>query len=97
MRREFLCYERPIGPCGAGSPFAAAATVTATSFRFPDVDSAARHVAAEFLESPGLRLSAAQVQKLWRLGDSATREVLALLVEARVLRIARDGSYVRLE
>lgn len=71
--------------------------MTAWSDRFLDLDPAARHVAAEFLESPGLRLSAAQVKKLWGLDDLDTRKVLALLVKAGVLRIASDGTYVRLE
>lgn len=53
-------------------------------------------VRAEFLEMPGLRLTAAQVERLCGLERTLCRTVLDALVDARFLRVSADGIYGRL-
>jgi hypothetical protein len=53
------------------------------------------HIRAEYLESPGLRLTATQIQRLWRLDAIQCEAVLTALVDARFLRRTRDGEFVR--
>ncbi len=52
-------------------------------------------VGAEYRESPGLRLTRSQIQRLWRLNPSDCDAVLVALVEAGVLRQTPGGAYVR--
>jgi hypothetical protein len=54
-----------------------------------------RRVQGEFLEMPGLRLTPAQAQRLWRLDPTACDAVLGALVDARFLARTRDGAFVR--
>jgi len=54
-----------------------------------------RQIRGEFLEMPGLRLTSAQAQRLWRLDSTACEAVLGALVDARFLARTRDGSFVR--
>jgi len=44
---------------------------------------------------PGLRLTAQQAQRLWRLDETACEAVLGALVDARFLARTRDGAFVR--
>lgn len=53
-------------------------------------------VRAEFLEMPGLRLTAAQVERLCGVERPLCKTVLDALVEARFLRVSADGIYARL-
>jgi hypothetical protein len=55
------------------------------------------HVRGLFVESPGLRLTPWQFQRLWNLNATQARLVIDRLVETRFLRAARDGTYVRRE
>jgi hypothetical protein len=50
---------------------------------------------AEFLEMPGLRLTAEQVQRLCGLERTMCRLVLGSLVEAHFLCVTPDGHYAR--
>jgi hypothetical protein len=54
-----------------------------------------QQIQGEYLESPGLRLSSAQIQRLWRLDEPECFHVLRTLVDGGFLRRARDGAYVR--
>jgi len=54
-----------------------------------------RQVRGEFLEMPGLRLTAAQARRLWRLDETICEVVLGALVEAHFLERTRDGAFVR--
>jgi DNA-binding IclR family transcriptional regulator len=54
-----------------------------------------RQIRGEYLESSGLRLTAAQAQKLWNLDQVECVRVLHALVSVGFLRQARDGTYVR--
>jgi hypothetical protein len=51
---------------------------------------------AEFLEMPGLRSTAEQVQRLFGVDKAVCREVLDALVASKALRKNRDGTYLRL-
>jgi hypothetical protein len=50
---------------------------------------------AEFLEMPGLRLTADQVQRLCGLERTICGRVLGSLVEAHFLCVTPDGHYAR--
>jgi hypothetical protein len=56
-----------------------------------------RRIQGEFLEMPGLTLTAAQAQRLWGLDRDLCGSLLAALVEAKFLRMTREGFYVRTE
>jgi hypothetical protein len=61
------------------------------------VDQMLQRIQGEFLEMPGLRLTAAQAQRLWGLDAEICGALLAALVEARFLSQTRDGAFVRTE
>jgi hypothetical protein len=50
---------------------------------------------SEFLEMPGMRLTAAQTQRLCGIDEGLCMAVLDALVDARFLRRNADGSYAR--
>jgi hypothetical protein len=54
-------------------------------------------IRAEFQESPGLRLTKPQVQRLWGLDTHACDALLAALVEARFLKRTENGAYARID
>ena len=54
-----------------------------------------RRVQGEYLEMPGLRLTAAQAQRLWGLDRAACDTVLRALVDAKFLFCNRDGAFAR--
>ncbi len=49
----------------------------------------------EYLEMPGLRLTAAQAQRLCGLDATSCHAALAALVDANFLRRKTDGTYAR--
>ena len=51
-------------------------------------------IRAEYLEMPGLHLTAGQVQRLWGLDASLCEALLTALVDGRFLRCFR-GAYLR--
>ena len=55
-----------------------------------------RRAEAEYLEMPGLKLTAEQASRLWHLDATASARLLDSMVEAGVLYRARDGAYVLL-
>lgn len=55
---------------------------------------AVRRIRAEFLEMPGLRLTAAQAARRWAFDAAFCNEVLASLVDAHFLVCTR-GVFVR--
>jgi len=59
-------------------------------------DGIRRRAEAEYLEMPGLKLTAAQASRLWHLDVAASVRLLDSMVEAGVLYRARDGAYVLL-
>ena len=51
----------------------------------------------EYLEMPGLRLTAGQAQRLWGLDRAACDALLGALVDAKFLQRTRDGAFVKVE
>ena len=62
-----------------------------------DVDDVQRRVRGEYCEMPGLRLTLVQAQRLWGLDALAAQSVIRALVDARFLRPATDGTFVRVD
>lgn len=61
------------------------------------IESVLPRIRAEYLEMPGLRLNAAQAQRLWGLDSAACEDVLTALYDAKFLRRLGDGTFVRFE
>ena len=59
------------------------------------LDDVLQRVRGEYKEMPGLRLTAAQAQKLWGLDRAACDALLCALVDAKFLFRTRDGAFVR--
>lgn len=59
------------------------------------IDDVLQRIQAEFIEMPGLRLTAAQAQRLWGLERDVCNAMLGALVDARFLCQTRDGAFVR--
>ena len=55
-----------------------------------------QRIAGEYLEMPGLRLTAAQAQRLFHLDAKSCTELLRELVKLKFLTCAADGRYTRL-
>ena len=60
----------------------------------PDV---LQRIRAEYLEMPGLKLTAAQAQRLWNLDPTTCESLLGRLIEANFLLRTRDGGFVRFD
>jgi len=54
-----------------------------------------QRIQGEFVEMPGLRLTAAQAQRLWGLDRGTCENLLKTLVKAQFLSQTRDGSFIR--
>jgi hypothetical protein len=61
------------------------------------IDNVLQRIQGEYVEMPGLRLTAAQAQRLWGLERDVCSAVLRSLVDAKFLEQTRDGAFVRLE
>jgi len=59
------------------------------------LDAIVQRVRGEYLEMPGLSLTAHQAQRLWHLEPEACRLLLSALVESGFLRQTARGGYVR--
>jgi hypothetical protein len=55
----------------------------------------ARRIASEFRETPGMQLTEAQGQRLWRLDSDTCGRVLAHLVSQHFLRRTEHGRYLQ--
>ena len=54
-------------------------------------------IRAEYLEIPGLSLTASQAQRLWGLDHDTCRSLLDEMVRQKFLRLTPHERYVRLE
>ncbi len=54
-----------------------------------------QRIRGEYLEMPGLRLTAEQARRLWSLDLGTCRSLLDALVETNFLRRSGDGKYSR--
>jgi hypothetical protein len=61
------------------------------------IDDVLQRIQGEFVEMPGLRLTAAQAQRLWGLERDVCNALLGALVDARFLSQTRDGAFVRMD
>ena len=59
-----------------------------------DVSQVQNIIRAEYLEMPGLCLTAAQIQRLWNLSPSTCKAVVTGLVTGGFLRVTDDGEYI---
>ena len=55
-----------------------------------------RRIKAEYIEMPGLRLTAAQAGRLWGLDSATCGDVLDRLIAERFLQRRPDGTFTRL-
>ncbi len=55
-----------------------------------------QRIRGEYLEMPGLRLTAEQARRLWSLDLGTCTSLLEALVEAKFLGRSRDGKYFKL-
>ena len=60
-----------------------------------DIDAAADLIRAEYAEMPGMRLTAAQVQRLCGVSSSACAEAVSRLVAEHSLVANSDGTFSR--
>ena len=66
------------------------------ALHWPDVDDVVLlRARGEYLEMPGLRLTPAQAQRLLGVDSVTAHSVIQTLVEAKFLRQAPDGAFVR--
>jgi hypothetical protein len=61
------------------------------------IEDVLQRVQGEFVEMPGLCLTAAQAQRLWGLDRDICDKLLEALVDARFLSRRRDGSFIRVD
>ena len=66
--------------------------MTTGQFTLPEV---LRRIRAEYGESPGMRLTKAQVQRFWQLDAPTCEVVIAQLLDTGFLRRTRADFYVR--
>lgn len=67
----------------------------AAALETPDVDCLRELIHAEYCEMPGLRLTKAQVQRLWHLDDVTCDAVLSALEDEKFLRRTSRDTYAR--
>jgi hypothetical protein len=65
------------------------------AWRQVPVADALRRVKGEFLEMPGLKLTASQAQRLWGLDRESCEALLGALVDANFLARTPEGAFVR--
>ncbi len=61
------------------------------------IEEVLQRIQGEYVEMPGLRLTAAQAQRLWGLERGVCDALLGALVEAKFLSQTRDGAFIRRE
>ena len=61
------------------------------------IEDVLQRIQGEFVEMPGLCLTAAQAQRLWNLDRDFCDKLLDALVEAKFLAQRRDGSFIRVD
>jgi hypothetical protein len=61
------------------------------------IEDVLKRVQGEFVEMPGLCLTAAQAQRLWGLDREFCEKLMEALVEKKFLAQRRDGSFIRID
>ena len=60
-------------------------------------DEALRRIRGEYMEMPGLHLTAAQARRLWNLDQERCEALLSALMDAHFLRCTPEGAFIRCE
>ena len=60
------------------------------------IDQVLQRIQGEYVEMPGLRLTAAQAQRLWGLDAVTCEALMAALEESKFLRRTEANRYVRI-
>jgi hypothetical protein len=50
---------------------------------------------SEYLEMPGLSLTARQAERLWALDEVTCRDLMDILVDRKMIVCRKDGRYLR--
>jgi len=66
-----------------------------TELALESVENTLWRIQAEYVEMPGLKLTAAQAQRLWGFDRESCDRWLACLVTSGFLARTRDGAFVR--
>jgi hypothetical protein len=61
------------------------------------VEDVLQRIQGEFVEMPGLCLTAAQAQRLWGLDRDFCDKLLDALVDSKFLAQRRDGTFIRID
>jgi hypothetical protein len=61
------------------------------------IDDVLQRIQGEFVEMPGLHLTAAQAQRLWGLERDVCDALLEALIDAKFLSRTRDGAFIRID
>ena len=61
------------------------------------IEDVLQRIQGEFIEMPGLCLTAAQAQRLWGLDREFCSKLLDTLVDAKFLSQRRDGTFIRVD
>ena len=61
------------------------------------IEDVLQRIQGEFVEMPGLRLTAPQAQRLWGLERDTCDALLGALVDAKFLSRTRDGAFIRID
>ena len=61
------------------------------------IDDVLQRIQGEYVEMPGLRLTAPQAQRLWGLERDTCEALLGALVDAKFLAQTRDGAFIRMD
>jgi hypothetical protein len=61
------------------------------------IEDVLQRIQGEFVEMPGLCLTAAQAQRLWGLDRAFCDKLLEALVDAKFLAQRRDGTFIRVD
>jgi hypothetical protein len=72
---------------------AALSPLVSPTLKFP-ITAVLQRVLAEYLEMPGLKLTAPQARRLWGLDRTTCDAALAALVDARFLSRTREGLFI---
>ena len=59
------------------------------------IDQILKRIQSDFIEMPGLRLTAWQAQRLWNVDPVICDSLLSVLVETGFLTRATDGAFMR--
>jgi hypothetical protein len=67
-----------------------------TTANSPSLDDLLRRICSEYIEMPGLRVTAHQAKRLWGLEASTCHDALECLIDIGFLTLTSSGHYARL-